>query len=488
MIHPWERFDGTNTKHYPDYKYIQNEVANPKEVFFPTEFMHGLFDGGQAAGLDDMWKEMMKHPYAAGAFLWSFHDEGVVRVDKHDSIDVAGNGAPDGILGPHREKEASFYSIKEIWSPIYINSDSFKVNRNYINIENRFLFTNLNKCVFKWKVTSFSKPGEAELKYIKQFTGTIKSPSLKPGQKGILKFPIPTGDVFYIIALDLKGDTICTWSWPLIQPIDVVKKHFKTNNEVDIHLKEDKETLSIKDENILYQFDIKNGFLSKIITGNKTVSLNGPTYAGKNQYIKTFQITQESGKYNLSISYIGDSLHVVWTFQNGRLPQMKYSYIPEDSSDYCGITFNYPEEKITGIKWMGKGPYRVWKNRIKGQQFGVWNKKYNNTVTGQNWIYPEFKGWHSDLYWVQFQNTESNFIIYIDQPKIYLQILNPEKPIAANNNNTSPGFPPGTFGFMHAISPIGTKFQKADLMGPQSEKNRVSLGSRFEGTLYFDFR
>ncbi|MES1249843.1 MAG: glycoside hydrolase family 2 TIM barrel-domain containing protein, partial [Chitinophaga rupis] len=47
VIHPWERFDGTNTKHYPDFRYIQTEVANAKEVFFPTEFMHGLFDGGQ---------------------------------------------------------------------------------------------------------------------------------------------------------------------------------------------------------------------------------------------------------------------------------------------------------------------------------------------------------------------------------------------------------------------------------------------------------
>jgi beta-galactosidase/beta-glucuronidase len=53
VIHPWERFDGTNTKHYPDYKYIQNEVANGKDVFFPTEFMHGLFDGGQGAALED---------------------------------------------------------------------------------------------------------------------------------------------------------------------------------------------------------------------------------------------------------------------------------------------------------------------------------------------------------------------------------------------------------------------------------------------------
>jgi hypothetical protein len=46
----------------------------------------------------------------------------------------------------------------------------------------------------------------------------------------------------------------------------------------------------------------------------------------------------------------------------------------EGPADFLGITFNYPEEKIKGMKWMGRGPYRVWKNRLKGQQFGVWQK------------------------------------------------------------------------------------------------------------------
>ena len=48
---------------------------------------------------------------------------------------------------------------------------------------------------------------------------------------------------------------------------------------------------------------------------------------------------------------------------------------------------------------MGDGPYRVWKNRMKGTQFGIWTKEYNNTETGESpWIYPEFKGYYSNLY------------------------------------------------------------------------------------------
>jgi beta-galactosidase/beta-glucuronidase len=139
VIHPWERFNRTNTKHYPDYKYVQNEVLNPKEVFFPTEFMHGLFDGGHGAALDDFWNEMKKHPYFAGGFLWALHDEGVMRKDNKDSMDVAGNLAPDGIVGPHREKEASYYTIKEIWSPVQILLDKLPENFDgKLPVENLF--------------------------------------------------------------------------------------------------------------------------------------------------------------------------------------------------------------------------------------------------------------------------------------------------------------------------------------------------------------
>ena len=167
---------------------------------------------------------------------------------------------------------------------------------------------------------------------------------------------------------------------------------------------------------------------------------------------------------------------------------IQYKYITKDTVDFAGITFNYPEDKITGVKYLGRGPYRVWKNRLKGQQLGVWQKSYNNTVTGQDWVYPEFKGYFSEVSWMQLQTREGAFTIYTDQPNLYLQLLHPQKPKAATNNNTSPAFPDGSVGFMHAIPPIGTKFNNPAVMGPQSQKNIRQGGVPLTGTLYFDFR
>ena len=86
----------------------------------PTEFLHGLYDGGIGAGLRDYWDVMGKSKTVAGGFLWVWSDEGVVRTDQDGRIDNAGNQAPDGMTGPHREKEGSYFTVKEIWSPIQL--------------------------------------------------------------------------------------------------------------------------------------------------------------------------------------------------------------------------------------------------------------------------------------------------------------------------------------------------------------------------------
>ena len=493
VIHPWERFNGTNTKHYPDFKYVQNEVANAKEVFFPTEFMHGLFDGGHGAALEDFWNEMMKHPHAAGGFLWSLHDEGVVRADRHDSIDVAGNAAPDGIVGPHREKEGSYYTIKELWSPVYIDTKSVSQNFNgKIEVENRYLYTNLDQCKFEWKLLTFPKAGEKTTRPKLVQKGIATSSSVAPGQKGMLNIPLPANsnaDAFYLSAFDAKGDTICTWSWAIHSPSEITKGALNVAKLTAVTTKDNDQSLVVSCDGITYYFDKKTGFLEKVFNGKKDISLNGgPALAGSTQTLNGFKHSRQGDAYVVEPSYKGDSLQVKWIFQPGKLLKLEYSYITKDTADFMGITFNYPEEKINGMKWMGRGPYRVWKNRLKGQQLAVWEKSYNNTITGQNWNYPEFKGWHSELYWVKLQNKESDFTVYTNQSNIFLEMLQPEKPKATGNNNTSPPFPEGNIGFMHAISAIGTKFQRAEVMGPQSQKNVRQGNVSLTGTLYFDFR
>ena len=491
VIHPWERFNGTNTKHYPDFKYVQNEVLHPKEVFFPTEFMHGLFDGGHGAALEDFWNEMLKHPYLAGGFLWALHDEGVVRADRHDSIDVAGNLAPDGIVGPHREKEASYFTIKELWSPVYIETNKLDKNFNgKIEVENRYTYTNLNKVKFEWRLVSLPSATASSIteKIIKKGNAAL---SVAPGEKGILNIALPANvnaDAFYLLAFDTKGDTICNWSWSMKAPSPVIKfAATSTGSNVTV-VTDDTQSLVISCDGIQYHFDKATGYLQQVLNGSKKISINGgPALAGSNQTLSEFKNSKKGNGYIVQPMYKSDSLKITWTFQPGQLPKLEYSYLTKDTADYSGITFNYPEEKMNGMKWMGRGPYRVWKNRLKGQQFGVWQKEYNNTITGESYKYPEFKGWHSEVNWITVQNKESNFTVYNSNENTYFQMLDQGRQVNIKNNNTLPPSPGNTIGFFNAIPPIGTKFNEAKVMGPQSQRN-IGTGKPITGVLYFDFR
>ena len=493
VIHPWEHFNNTDTKHYPVYNYVVNNNLYGTDVFFPTEFMHGLYDGGHGAGLDDFWNAMLSNPRNAGGFLWVYADGAIVRTDKDNILDADGNHAPDGIVGPHREKEASFYTIKEIWSPVYISNNTLPVKFDgRLNIENRYMYTDLDKCTFSWKLVSFASPQDKTTAAKTNAFGVVKGYSLVPGASGYLKLDLPANwknsDALWLIVKDAAGNEIVTRSWAIVGTKAVAAKYTNGSSAAVILLKEENNQLTVIADGITYYFSTETGQLQKVKGPSGDISLSdGPVLAGFKPQLK------EIKRYAVGNSQVVEPIYdanfkVKWTFTPGKPAQLQYGYLPRGNADFYGITFNYPEEKVTGMKWLGDGPYRVWKNRLKGGTLNVWQKDYNNTITGESFIYPEFKGYHANLYWATIQNKEHPFTIYAEDENIFLQMLKPQKPVSAPNNNTSPAFPEGNLGFMTAIPAIGTKFNPAEDMGPQSQKNMQLNSTPISGTLWFDFK
>ncbi|MEX8546950.1 MAG: glycoside hydrolase family 2 TIM barrel-domain containing protein [Mucilaginibacter sp.] len=490
VIHPWEKFLNTNTKHYPDYKYVTQGLEKDSTVFFTTEFMHGLYDGGAGAALDDFWKAMNKYHANAGGFIWALIDEAIIRTDKNNVYDTYGNHAPDGILGPHREKEASYYAIKEIWSPIYIDPKPIDAKFDgKILVENRYSFTNLSACTFKWKLVKFPGAVSKSTAATTTLSGAAAI-NLAPGAKGTLNLKLPAAwvknDALYLTAYDKDKEEVFTWSWPITAPSAIAKTPIMSVR-MPITATESGNDLIINSNRIKYYFDKTTGYITKVVKPNATISLSGgPVLAGVNTTLKEFTHKEVNGQYIIEVDYTGDaSLHVKWTFAFSKPVELEYSYKQTGDVDFHGITFNYPEEKVTGMKWLGRGPYRVWKNRLRGQLFGVFHKDYNNSTTGETWKYPEFKGYHAEINWVVIENKEAPITVYTDDKNIFLQMYQPSRANGATDK-VMPPMPTGGIGFLNGISAMGTKFQEAKQMGPQSQKN-ILTGSPITGTLWFEF-
>jgi hypothetical protein len=501
VIHPWALFGGINTAHYEPLNCCPGRLFNGDDVFMPTEFLHGLYDGGAGAGLNDWWNKMQHNPLSAGGFIWALVDEGVVRQDLGGKIDVAGNRAPDGILGPYREKEASFFAIKEIWSPVYIplaEQDTLAPGFNgKIDVENRYDFTNLNALTFRWQLLKF--PGiTATLNTPKVIAeNSLRTPSIAAGTTGNLQIALPKNwqqaDALYLTATNSQGEEVYTWSWMIAQPDHFVSAFTQQTDQSTsaVNVETTANTYELTSKNIQLVLDKTTGRIKSLARNNTNVSLtNGPQFIGAAATLKNSTIKTEQDSATVTFAFDGQMKTIEWSLLNNDWIKLTYAYQMKGSTsaDYLGVSFDYPEEQVKSMRWLGKGPYRVWKNRKKGVEFGVWEKAYNDTVTGLSWNYPEFKGIHDQVYWAQLATNELPITMIINDRNIALRMLTPTQATTKDEDpmTTKVEFPVGDISFLHAFSPIGTKFHKAADHGPEGETNSVPrLGQWYQSDIYF---
>lgn len=481
LIYPWAVYGGFETTHYREYNYGIGSYDHGHNIVMPTEFLHGMFDGGHGAGLEDYWKAMWQNPLSAGGFLWDFQDQGVVRTDKDRIIDTDGNHGADGIVGPYYQKEGSFYTIKEVWSPIFFEKrEMTKGFDGNFSIENRYSFTNTNQCTFNFEL---KKLGTFE-NDLGNKKGAIKAPNILPYDKGVLAVDLPEDwlayDVLYLTANDPFGYEIFTWSFPISRPADVAD-HLIQRTGGDIQVQQTAAAFQITANGISYTFNKQTGLLEEVRNKKGIIPFaNGPVIEEAKTNFKGFNLTQEEGRVIIESTFDKKESYntLRWEIMPSGQLKMHVQYFPEAYfTRYVGVNFSFPEDKIKSVEYMGNGPFRVWKNRMKGNQFGVWKKDYNDVATGEvPFEYPEFKGYHSNMYWTKFNTTEQSFLVFTDREDIFLRLFTPKEQKDTDWKNMEPTFPKGDISFMNGISAIGTKTQKPETTGPMGMKH-----------VYYDF-
>ena len=494
VLHPWTLFGGIDTDHYEGYASVQNKMQGDN-IFMPTEHLHGLYDGGLGAGLNDFWKLMWGNPLNGGMFLWVFADEGVVRTDKDWIIDTDGNHAPDGILGPFHEKEASFYTIKEIWSPVYIETNT-EIESEFtgtIPVENRFDFTNLNQCSFKWQLIKYPELGNFNKKNRVVATGYFQGPNIPARKNGLLKLNLPDNwkesDAIVLTAYNHNNTKIQTWKWKIVANKEMVNNTLDKSKIVpEISRKGNFITLSAND--FSFSFSKKTGLLKTVKNAENLIPFTeGPVFVSDKKELKTqteklkIDISKTVNSQTIDISNHPNFKKLKWTVFGSGWLKLDYTYTIKDSLDYMGVSFNFPESNMQGMKCLSKGPYRVWKNRLKGQSIDVWHKNYSNFQLNTKWDYPVFPGYYVDFSWTVFDTKTGYFTVMTENDDLFLRVFSQkdgEKP-----KHTSMIWPKGDISFLHAIPAIGTKFQKTKVLGPESQK--FNANGNYSATLYFYF-
>jgi len=499
VLHPWAKFRGINTNHYPTYDVVEKLSRGP-DVFFPTEFQHALFDGGGGTALEDYWDVIRTGKTTAGGFIWAFLDETVKRKDEGGRMDSAGNKAPDGVLGPYRQKEGSFYTIKEVWSPIVVKGTP----PGQLTVENRYDFLNTDQCTFTWEMRDFYGPHDDKAGFSVVKSGQLAAPSIGPRKSGPLRLDIPSeaADAIALRVNDHQGRELWTWVWPLKKPAAIKPAGAAT---VDVSRTEEGDSIVVTTGNQTATFSKATGRLESVTRAGQSFSLvNGPRLAVGDATLRKIDSRVEGADCLVDATYDGNLESVQWRIHSDGWIQLDYKYHLSGTYDFFGVSFDLPQEKVKSMKWLGNGPFRVWKNRLPGGTLNVWENQYNSTMTGYtDWIYPEFKGYYANVRWMQLRTVDGTILVTLDDPSLYVQVLKadfpshpkPASPTTAAVKGGSQGstvaanawasFPDAGFSILHGIAPMGNKFNIAEKLGPKSQQNVA--GGNYHGTVRFFF-
>jgi hypothetical protein len=528
VLRPWAVFSGINTAHYLVYsnalvaakgepmqyhekkrKEFVNTNLPSGQIYLPTEFMHGLYDGGSGAGLTDYWSMMMSHSNCAGGFIWVFADEAVKRPDTGE-LDSAGNQAPDGIVGPYREREGSFYTIKENWAPVKVSS----FYAGQLLIKNDYSFTDLRDCRLVWQKRRFKNLREAHSGFEVVQEQEAEKISIPPWSSGTLLPPgawsFGENEVLALRVVDPAGREVCTWTSGLAKSSASIPEP-PGSTKADFMTESAGRELIVRAKDFSFSFSRDTGLLLGAERSGQKFSLSeGPRPAlGRTVRMIKFTTATEGEEFVVRAKYLGQLRSVTWRIRKDGWLKCEYRYAvyPEETiagiraksmlppraayetagpGDFFGVTFDFPEKAVRAKRWFGNGPYRVWKNRLDGGALGVWENDYNNTITGyRDWVYPEFKGFFAAVRWLQLETTEGLITVVPGGEIPFVQVLTPEMPPDKLVGQTKVNIPHSGLGLLHAIPPIGTKFKPANTTGPQGQPN-VGKGE-YSGTVSFYF-
>ena len=515
VLHPQGNFGGFETMHYRSYGESQEYMRLP-EIWMPTEFLHGLYDGGHGAGLYDYWEVMRKHPRTIGGFLWVLADEGVKRVDQGGRIDNQGNFGADGIVGPNHEKEGSFFTVKEVWSPVQVMNK--KIDRNFdgnFTVENRYDFTNLQECTFKWEQVSFPESGNSGRKATIVKQGQLKGNNIAPHSQGTLNINLPafSGNTngLFLTAIDKIGHELWRWSWKL----DDSTLSSDSENQGKIpSFEENKDEISVTASGKKYSFSKKSGYLQDVSVNGKKISFgDGPRFIGARRAdrsldqfynhddpaaksmdrtykeftdagkLDTIFVKNEGNEVKVTVRYkLGNMIKSEWIISPDGKLSLDYAYNFNGVVDLIGIKFDYPEEKVVSKKWLGNGPYRVWQNRLHGTIYDVWENDYNDPIPGETFTYPEFKGYFANCSWMDLNTQEGTISISNETPDTYIGVYQP----LDGRDALLYTLPESGISLLDVIPAVRNKVNATDLIGPSSQPKWVNGVKK--GRLTFTFK
>ncbi|MEE8366975.1 MAG: glycoside hydrolase family 2 TIM barrel-domain containing protein [Thermoanaerobaculia bacterium] len=490
VLHPGEVFSAIDTNHYPTFAELKSlldprtlgnqllHLIGKRRLVMPTEFLHGLYDGGSGAGLEDYWRLLRSSPHGAGGFLWALFDESVVRSDRLGELDSDGNHAPDGIVGPYRERGPNFTAVRAAFSPITLRSSHPEgLFEGSLEIENRFSRTDLSQYKLHWKLLTLAHPEESVDPTQVLAHGVEPGPFLRPGDSGTwsprLDVDLTSADLLRVQAIGPSGREVMSWSFPTQKQHQLARSVVIRGDSGSIDLNSVENRIVVTTGERQAVFDANTGLLIKMSLADTPYPIDrGPRLLAETSTLPSITIHRSETQVDIAANPSGEGsgageMSWRWSIFPSGWVRLKYRYSQTRAADYFGIGFDLDPRGIRGIRWFGLGPHPIWKNRRQGAALDLWSASLPYLP----------KGILGSVRWLLLASAQLDLIMVVETPGIDIglfqrqhleDLLDASGVDAGGLENASPNVADADLTFLHAIPAIGTKFHRAAELGPQS--------------------
>jgi len=242
------------------------------------------------------------------------------------------------------KKKGSFYTVKEIWSPVHFKETAINSEFNgKLEVANRYLYTNLNQCKYSFELVKYEKTFP-RFETVKK-SGNIQPPDIAPGESGLLNLNLPPGwktyDVLYVTATDQYGRPVNTWSWNITKPKDFISRLVKTNQD-KVTATEHDSILVLSSGKTEITFNKKTGLITGVQNNSKAISFsNGIQFAGFTAIFKQMKHYALDNKQVVELIY-DSPCHTKFTMLPGGWLQLDYDYQHNGLYGLCRNNFLVP--------------------------------------------------------------------------------------------------------------------------------------------------
>lgn len=371
--------------HYWTPELYERWAANAGRPIISTEWCHA-YGESRFGGLDDVWKAMTSHPAGAGGAVWMWADQGLAMMkDGKPTKGMWPSAARslaedywvtpdgwDGITRSDRTPTADFYETKEVYLPVYPESERVNADNDNgfmsISMHNDYSFTDMDAVRIGWSIMADGrtlKKGIATLAAAPQTSAMLRLPAssltgLKRGETPYVRLTVTDADG------DTLGHRTVEIDTKHAKPLSVKKKSERIvqllkamNLRPCVWHKLNDGDLTIKRRS--FEKGANPEIFRKVDTAGNMYEIDG-----SNKVEAVFDY-KENADGSVTVSY--------------RItPHMDVTYLP-----VLGVALDIPDSGAMS-EWFGWGPGISYPNKHRAQQLGLHDASCADGTRHMRWL------------------------------------------------------------------------------------------------------